>query len=83
MKSELGDLKENALTKILHFSLIGCLRDRQKIVEQAYHILESCFKAERSVIFIADYDNNTLVPLARAKDKFVTNIQPIMVDQSF
>lgn len=83
MSEELKDLKENSLTRILQFSLIGCLRDKKKILSQAYHALENCFKADYSMIFLADHKKNTLVPSPRFGDMKARNIQPIMVGPEF
>ncbi|MGM0599936.1 MAG: adenylate/guanylate cyclase domain-containing protein [Candidatus Rifleibacteriota bacterium] len=83
MREELKDLKENSLSRILQFSLIGCLRERKKILAQAYHALENCFKADYSMIFLADHKKNTLVPSPRFGDMKAKNIQPIMVGPEF
>lgn len=83
MKKEFKDQKENGLTKILNFSLLGCLRDRHKIIAQAYHVLEVSFKADFAMIFMADYEKNILVPLPKKGDLIAKNIQPIMVNPDF
>jgi class 3 adenylate cyclase len=83
IKSQLDDQKNNSLSKILYFSLIGCLRDRNKIISQAYHVLEEIFKADHSIIFIANYEKNQLEPLPQRGDKLAKTIQPIMVAPDF
>lgn len=83
MKKELKDQKENGLARILNFSLLGCLRDRHKIIAQAYHVLEVSFKADFSMIFMADYEKNLLVPLPRKGSVISKNILPIMVKPDF
>jgi class 3 adenylate cyclase len=83
MKTELRDHKDNSLSRILYFSLIGCLRDRNKIISQAYHVLETCFKADSAMLFLADHENNVLVPSPKRGDRFAKNIQPIMVSPDF
>jgi class 3 adenylate cyclase len=83
MKNDYKDLKENGLARILNFSLLGCLRDRSKIISQAYHVLEVIFKADYSMIFMADYEKNQLVPLPRKGEIVSKKISPIMVNPDF
>lgn len=83
MKQDYKDLKENGLARILNFSLLGCLRDRDKIISQAYHVLEVIFKADYSMIFMADYEKNQLVPLPRKGETVSKKISPIMVKPDF
>lgn len=76
MKEELKDLRENSMHRILYFSLVGCMKERDKVLSQAYHVLDNCFKADKSVIFLADYEKNQLVPhfVAGLRDKGIPNI---------
>ncbi|GAB4285133.1 MAG: hypothetical protein Kow0029_31890 [Candidatus Rifleibacteriota bacterium] len=83
MKAELKDHRDNSLARILYFSLIGCLRDKNKVISQAYHILDNFFKAEKALVFLADYEKNQLVPVKAKGDVRRIDIQPIMVSPTF
>lgn len=76
MKEELKDLRENSMHRILYFSLVGCMKERDKVLSQAYHVLDNCFKADKSVIFLADYEKNQLIPhfITGLRDKGIPNI---------
>lgn len=83
MKKELKEHKDNSHARILYFSLMGCLRDKNKVISQAYHILESCFKAEKSMLFLANYQTNQLVPSPKPGDRYSEKVSPIMVNPTF
>lgn len=83
IKAELKDARENSFHRLLYFSLIGCMKDKNRIVSQTYHVLEELFKVDKAVVFIADYKNNMLVPFAGAGLLNDKNISPVMVTPDF
>lgn len=83
LKSDLKEHERLSMQKLLYFSLIGCLRDKARVLAQAYHILEIFFKAEKSVIYLADYQKNLLIPYFRLGTPTDNNFQPILVRPDF
>ncbi len=63
MKRELQESRENSLKRTLNFSLVGCMKDRQRVISQSYQVLSELFKAQSSAIFLADYERNLLIPV--------------------
>ena len=83
LKQEVKDHKDNSMANLLHFSLLGCLREHNRIISQAYHVLENHFKADMAVIFLSDYENNTLVPVFKMGEVASNKFQPILVKPDF
>jgi len=83
LKKDLKQNEEQSMQKLLYFSLLGCLRDRNKVLSQAYHVLDNFFKAEKSVIYLANHEKNLLFPVFRAGTQPDNSIQPILVKPDF
>ncbi|MDD3146949.1 MAG: adenylate/guanylate cyclase domain-containing protein [Candidatus Riflebacteria bacterium] len=83
LKHELKDEKENGVARLLNFSLIGCMKDRQRVVSQAYHVLKELFRVDKAVVFLADYAKNQLVPFSGAGFLSEKGIEPMMVQSDF
>lgn len=83
LKRELKDTKENAFARLLNFSLIGCMKDRQRVISQAYHVLQDLFRVEKAVVFLADYQKNQLVPFSGTGLMTEKGIEPMMVQPDF
>ncbi|PKL47347.1 MAG: hypothetical protein CVV42_13525 [Candidatus Riflebacteria bacterium HGW-Riflebacteria-2] len=83
LKADLKEADELYMQKLLYFSLLGCLRDRNRVLSQAYHVLEFFFKAERAVIYLADHEKNLLVPHFKPGTEADKNFQPVLVTPEF
>lgn len=83
LKSDLKENEDLSMQKLLYFSLLGCLRDKTKVLSQAYHVLENFFKAEKAVIYLADHEKNLLIPNFRPGTPPDNNFQPILVKPDF
>lgn len=64
LQKDLKDSREHGLARLLNFSVIGCMKEKQRVISQAYHVLQEVFKVDKAVIFLADYEKNALVPFA-------------------
>ncbi len=83
LKKDLKEHQQNSFQSILHFSLIGCTKERNKVLKQAYHVLENSFHTDKSLIFIADYSNNCLIPAYKPGEQPSSKIAPILVSPDF
>ncbi len=83
LKADLKEADELHMQKLLYFSLLGCLRDKTRVLSQAYHVLEQFFKAERAVIYLADHEKNLLIPHFKPGTEPDKNFQPILVKPDF
>ncbi len=83
LKADLKEADELNMQKLLYFSLLGCLRDKNRVMSQAYHVLENFFKAEKAVIYTADHEKNLLLPSIKPGIESDKSIQPILVAPEF
>jgi len=83
LKADLKYQEEENMQKLLYFSLLGCLRDKTKVLSQAYHVLDNFFKAEKAVIYLADHEKNLLIPNFRPGSPPDSSFQPILVKPDF
>ncbi|HAE40746.1 MAG TPA: hypothetical protein DCG57_19250 [Candidatus Riflebacteria bacterium] len=83
LKADLKESEDLSMQKLLYFSLLGCLRDKTKVLSQAYHVLDNFFKAEKAVIYLANHEKNLLVPNFRPGTEADNNFQPILVKPEF
>ena len=83
LEKELKDEKENSLAAILHLSLLGCMKEQSKVVAQTYHILEDNFKTRYGMLFLADYNNNQLIPVNKPNMRSGNKTEAIMVQPEF
>lgn len=83
LKEEAGEGRQKNLQRILMFSLIGCLKERSRVISQAYHVLTEVFKVDRAVIFYADYEKNMLCPYDFTGNSHARGIQPLLVKSDF
>ncbi|HPT48489.1 MAG TPA: adenylate/guanylate cyclase domain-containing protein [Candidatus Rifleibacterium sp.] len=83
LKRALLDSQENGLARLLNFSLIGCMKDRQRVISQSYHVLQQVFYVDKAVVFLADYQNNQLVPYSGPGMMGEKSVGPIMVPADF
>jgi len=83
LKANLKEADEQNLQKLLYFSLLGCLRDKNRVLAQAYHVLDNFFKAEKSVIYLADHEKNLLIPNFKPGTEPDKSFQPILVKPDF
>jgi len=83
MKTELKEADELNMQKLLYFSLLGCLRDKNRVLSQAYHVLEQFFKADKTIIYLADHEKNLLIPCFKPGTEPDKNFNPILVKPDF
>ncbi len=83
LKREYRDTKDSALARLLNFSLIGCMKERHRVISQAYHALQQVFKVDKAVVFLADYKNNLLVPYVGPGLMADKNVGNLMVTPEF
>ncbi len=83
LKRELNDSQENGLARLLNFSLIGCMKERQRVISQAYQVLQQVFRVEKAVVFFADYRNNQLVPFSGPGLMAEKSVGPMIVPADF
>lgn len=83
IKQELKENRHEALQRLLLFSLVGCMKEKKRVIAQAYHVLEDLFKVDRAVIFLADYGKNMLVPCEQEGLAVKIAINPILVSTEF
>lgn len=83
LQRELKDSQENGLFRLLNFSLIGCLKEKHKVVSQAYHVLQQVFRVDKAVVFLADYEHNQLIPYSVSGTGVDKNTGSLMVPPDF
>lgn len=83
IRQELKEKRHEGLQRLLLFSLVGCMKEKKRVIAQAYHVLEELFKVDRAVIFLADYGKNMLIPYEQAGISSKNVINPILVPAEF
>ncbi|KAF1080170.1 MAG: Adenylate cyclase [Candidatus Rifleibacterium amylolyticum] len=83
LKADLREADELYMQKLLYFSLLGCLRDKNRVLSQAYHVLEEFFKADKAIIYLADHEKNLLIPSFKPGTEPDRNFPPILVQPDF
>lgn len=83
LNSELRENRQNSMIRLLNFSLIGCMREKHRVISQAYHVLQQVFKVDKAVVYLADYPKNMLVPFVGTGLQADKNTSPLMVPPDF
>lgn len=55
--------RDRTLQLVLHFSLLGCMRDTERVFLEAMHILSTCFDFSQAVLYMANPAANEFRPV--------------------